>query len=628
MQGSQRQRSVSDRIPRQEPRTTASGGRPGLTQPTRQGGNPPKPSSRVLEASKTTQSDIKRLPTIEKTKEPEKIEKEPKLTAAERRKLAEQHIMEEKRRKLMEEEKRIRLRDIAVSSKGRPVDSSKITKRPEPSRLSQPSSSVGSRPDDRRREDVRPSSNGVRQASSQSSLNSSQIGASSKTLKSSEVQKKTYPTVGKSSLSDGRKEPDKAKAEPKLTAAERRKIAEQHIIEERKKKIRAEEERIRLRDQALAGRGRTDNPPNVLRKPEPERRPAQPQGARSESDKVRREQSRPSPSGAGRPTSQKPANGKTNGALPNLPGRPVVAARNSSPAVSKPPSADKKKENEKAKKEPKLSAAERRKLAEQHLFEEKKRRLKEENERIRLRNAALSGRGRTEDLQNFMKRPEPNRRPTQGTQGVRLDADRSRRDEPRSSTGGGGMVMSQTIENKASQSRPVARPPMPPPRPKPMHLNPYMDLDVKPRTVHKNPYMNDFDVRRREIAARRVAPSTNKMARGGSYSQNYFDEDEEEDEDDEMNDFIDDGGDFEAQKEEISDYIREIFGYDKRKYLDMDDDDIEEASFAQQAAEEMYSARVGLKEDLEDIAMEEREKKMKAIRMKKARIMIHDSDED
>jgi len=83
---------------------------------------------------------------------------------------------------------------------------------------------------------------------------------------------------------------------------------------------------------------------------------------------------------------------------------------------------------------------------------------------------------------------------------------------------------------------------------------------------------------------------------------------ESDEEEEVMDDFIDDvpvGDD----DEDYSKHIREIFGYDKRKYaeLDLDDDALMESSFARQMQEEAYSTRVGMLEDLEDIRKEQEE---------------------
>ncbi|GBP07082.1 Protein SPT2 homolog [Eumeta japonica] len=79
--------------------------------------------------------------------------------------------------------------------------------------------------------------------------------------------------------------------------------------------------------------------------------------------------------------------------------------------------------------------------------------------------------------------------------------------------------------------------------------------------------------------------------------------------DSEMDDFIDDG----EEDLDYSKHIKEIFGYDKSKYRDMDDDDdpTMESSFSRQMREEFISKKIGIMEDLEDMRQEAIEKKMK-----------------
>ncbi|CAG5044782.1 unnamed protein product [Parnassius apollo] len=83
--------------------------------------------------------------------------------------------------------------------------------------------------------------------------------------------------------------------------------------------------------------------------------------------------------------------------------------------------------------------------------------------------------------------------------------------------------------------------------------------------------------------------------------------DSESDYDSEMDDFIDDGD----ENIDYSTHIKEIFGYDKSKYRDIDDDDdpMMESSFARQQREEYISKKIGIMEDLEDMRMEAMEKK-------------------
>uniref|UniRef100_A0A2M4BG62 Protein SPT2 homolog n=1 Tax=Anopheles marajoara TaxID=58244 RepID=A0A2M4BG62_9DIPT len=80
--------------------------------------------------------------------------------------------------------------------------------------------------------------------------------------------------------------------------------------------------------------------------------------------------------------------------------------------------------------------------------------------------------------------------------------------------------------------------------------------------------------------------------------------------DSEMDDFIDDGD----CEEDYSSAIKEIFGYDKSRYRDddYDEDDYNmESSYAQQMREEYISKKIGIMEDLEDMRMEEEEKRRK-----------------
>ncbi|XP_017048230.1 protein SPT2 homolog [Drosophila ficusphila] len=107
----------------------------------------------------------------------------------------------------------------------------------------------------------------------------------------------------------------------------------------------------------------------------------------------------------------------------------------------------------------------------------------------------------------------------------------------------------------------------------------------------------------------------------GNKRRIYDDEDEDE-YDSELDDFIDDGD----CEEDISSHIRDIFGYDKRRYRGMDDDDRGmESSFAQMQREEFISKKLGLQEDLEDMRMEAAHKKRKMAKKRSKRI---DDDDD
>lgn len=60
-----------------------------------------------------------------------------------------------------------------------------------------------------------------------------------------------------------------------------------------------------------------------------------------------------------------------------------------------------------------------------------------------------------------------------------------------------------------------------------------------------------------------------------------------------MTDFIDDGPE---DNEDYSKHISEIFGYDKNKYKNIDDEDDTgmESNFAQQLKEEYISSKIGI----------------------------------
>ncbi|KAK7099263.1 hypothetical protein V1264_003430 [Littorina saxatilis] len=97
-----------------------------------------------------------------------------------------------------------------------------------------------------------------------------------------------------------------------------------------------------------------------------------------------------------------------------------------------------------------------------------------------------------------------------------------------------------------------------------------------------------------------------------------IDSEEEEDSDEEMDDFIDDDG--EDDMATVSGTIQQLFGYDKRRYRDEDDDDRNmEVGFSQLMKEEARSARLGRQEDLEDIRREEEELKQKRLQKKMRR---------
>ncbi|NXO03011.1 SPT2 protein, partial [Rhinopomastus cyanomelas] len=95
-----------------------------------------------------------------------------------------------------------------------------------------------------------------------------------------------------------------------------------------------------------------------------------------------------------------------------------------------------------------------------------------------------------------------------------------------------------------------------------------------------------------------------------SYKRQIDDDDDDEEYDSEMDDFIEDEGE---PQEEISKHIREIFGYDRKRYKDESDYALRymESSWREQQKEEARSLRLGVQEDLEELRREEEELKRK-----------------
>lgn len=115
-----------------------------------------------------------------------------------------------------------------------------------------------------------------------------------------------------------------------------------------------------------------------------------------------------------------------------------------------------------------------------------------------------------------------------------------------------------------------------------------------------------------------------RRLQGTQYIESEEEEEDEEyeDEEDDMDNFIDDGPMTDGL--DYSKHIREIFGYDRRKFVGMDDEEEAlESSYAQQMKEEVRSARIGLKEDIEDMKREEEELKRKQLRKLEAMRKMH-----
>ncbi|XP_022219105.2 protein SPT2 homolog [Drosophila obscura] len=141
-----------------------------------------------------------------------------------------------------------------------------------------------------------------------------------------------------------------------------------------------------------------------------------------------------------------------------------------------------------------------------------------------------------------------------------------------------------------------------PPRDRPAGASPAKTRQFPPADVQKS-------------GSRAMPPGRGKLQEKSPTKRRMDDEDD--DYDSELDDFIDDGD----CEEDISSHIRDIFGYDKRRYRDLDDDDSEmESSFAQMQREEFLSGKMGMQEDLEDMRMEAIHKKRKIARRKATRI--------
>jgi len=100
-----------------------------------------------------------------------------------------------------------------------------------------------------------------------------------------------------------------------------------------------------------------------------------------------------------------------------------------------------------------------------------------------------------------------------------------------------------------------------------------------------------------------------KRKTGDNGYKRRIESDSESEYDSELDDFIDDSD----SKVDISAEIRNIFGYDKRKFRDEDFDDrsMENNKFSSIMMEEARSARIGRMEDMEDMRREEEELKRK-----------------
>ncbi|XP_027624289.1 protein SPT2 homolog isoform X1 [Tupaia chinensis] len=119
------------------------------------------------------------------------------------------------------------------------------------------------------------------------------------------------------------------------------------------------------------------------------------------------------------------------------------------------------------------------------------------------------------------------------------------------------------------------------------------------------------------LSGYRPAPGPQRLPLPTGYKRQREYEDDDDEYDSEMEDFIEDEGE---PQEEISKHIREIFGYDRKKYKDESDYALRymESSWKEQQKEEAKSLRLGMQEDLEEMKREEEEmKRRKAKKLKR-----------
>jgi len=174
---------------------------------------------------------------------------------------------------------------------------------------------------------------------------------------------------------------------------------------------------------------------------------------------------------------------------------------------------------------------------------------------------------------------------------------------------------------------PVTKPPPPPEPVKKKQPPPVAGPEYHPavvKTMKKAPTKPEQQAKRDQKRPARpkrpVASSSSSSSRRNRIESDEEDNgvqyDEYEDEEDsDMDDFIDDS----EAKLDISAEIRNIFGYDRRKFRHedpFDDRGMENNRFADVMKEEARSARIGKMEDLEDMRREEEEKRRKRDRKK------------
>jgi len=114
---------------------------------------------------------------------------------------------------------------------------------------------------------------------------------------------------------------------------------------------------------------------------------------------------------------------------------------------------------------------------------------------------------------------------------------------------------------------------------------------------------------------RKFRPENMKRFAGGGAPKPGRIESSDSEYDSEMDDFIDDGGE---DENDYSSAIKSIFGYDKSKYRDEDEDVSDmEANFGTMMSEEARSTRLAMQEDDMEFRKEMDHKKRKMAMKKK-----------
>ncbi|KAJ8675035.1 hypothetical protein QAD02_010821 [Eretmocerus hayati] len=242
-------------------------------------------------------------------------------------------------------------------------------------------------------------------------------------------------------------------------------------------------------------------------------------------------------------------------------------------------------------------AEERRKLEEERRkFEEMRRSFEEEKKKL---------------LMMKSKKPEESR-PSQSSS--QKSTPSKVPDRPKSSSSGSSSSSKPTSSNGSYSSKSKPNPsevksrPFPPADVKSRQFPP---ADVRPRQFPP------ADVRPRQFPPPDVRSSKPKSKLKIDPHRRRIYDDSDEEYDSELDDFIDDGP--QDDGEDISKHISEIFGYDRNKYRDIDDDDdlAMESNFREVLKEEFESTKQGMMEDLADMRLEKLQNQRKKLAMMK-----------